>query len=149
MTRHRAARNHRCHSVSDFGNLLQHAALRVTRRRVAVLHAFHRHGRMSAEEIVTTKEASGMNRVTVYRIVQELVAAGILVPTIGEHAGAHYELYDHHTHTISCVHCGTIETLPSCIGSVADDAAVRLSSRFSKIERHSMSFFGTCERCIR
>ncbi len=138
-----------CHSAADFEELLQHARLRVTPRRIAVLRAFHVHGRMSAEEIAASNEASGMNRVTVYRIVQELVAAGILVPAMSEHAGVHYELHDHHTHTISCVRCGFIETLPTCIGTAADRAAVDASERFSVIERHSMAFFGTCARCAR
>lgn len=136
-----------CHSTADFSCMLVDVGVRPTKRRVAVLELFHTYGRLSAEEVVDKLKVCAMNRVTVYRIIRHLADAGVLVRATSEHAGAHYELYIHHVHTISCNRCGATEDLPHCVGVAADNAALAQSTKFAAIQQHNMTFFGTCQRC--
>jgi len=136
-----------CKSSHDFKQQLQGVGLRSTPRRVRVLEALHKHGKMSADEIAALPEAHEMDRVTVYRILKQLHEKGLVYEAHATHAGTHYQLTDHHTHMLTCTSCGYSEELPEC--HLSHTVPVAQTRRFPRVHAHALTFFGTCTRCAR
>lgn len=135
-----------CGHGHDFLAALRHAGVRPTTYRMAVLAALHEHGRMSADEVASVREARGMDRVTAYRSLKALVRAGLVCEVVASHAAARYELTAHHSHVLVCTRCGREETT-ACDLPAFEGRSLARSKHFSSIHSHAVSLFGTCKKC--
>jgi Fe2+ or Zn2+ uptake regulation protein len=88
----------------------------------------------------------GLDKVTIYRTVESFVTAGLLVPVVLESGKAYYERVREHHHHIVCTDCGSIEDVHIPHRGI-ERAALAHSKTFNRISRHSLEFFGTCDRC--
>jgi Fur family ferric uptake transcriptional regulator len=119
--------------------------LRVTPKRVALIEALQRaHSPQTAEELHAKMDA---DLVTVYRNLQNLVEAGVVSEVRFKDAVVRYELAHGHHHHIVCTSCGTIEELEGCETSPLERQALNASEKFSRINEHSLEFFGLCKAC--
>jgi Fur family ferric uptake transcriptional regulator len=102
----------------DAVTILQSARLRQTARRLAVLESMlASDGPLTQEQITARIGPSGPNRVTVYRILESFVAAGIVRPAFLRDRSQHYELAQccprHRVHPhFTCTQCGKTCCLP-------------------------------------
>lgn len=129
-------------------SLLSQAELKVTKPRLAVLKALKTQDQpQDAIAIWNGLVESGhsLDQVTVYRILEKLVAAELVrVIDFGEHK-KRYELnLDHHHHLV-CTQCQRVIALEDCdVNSMAQATA---SAHGFLITRHSLEFFGLCKSC--
>lgn len=125
--------------------LLRSNGLRATPQRIALLRALHRaHKPQTAEELHAKTDA---DLVTIYRNLQSLVKARVVQEARFKDASVRYELSHGHHHHIVCTSCGTIEELESCNTSPLDRQTLEVSKKFSRINEHSLEFFGICRSC--
>lgn len=135
-----------CVADHDFPALLRNVNLRTTVQRLATLRALHNNA-ASADEIVIRSKGA-LNRVSAYRIIKQLLAAGIVVPVQHLEGATQYQLADHHKDRIICTSCGVEESLKTCLlGSVHHSVLTR--SSFISVHGHAAEFFGTCNKCSR
>lgn len=87
------------------------------------------------------------NKTTIYRQLAALTAEGIAREVRLAERGALYEYAsnDHHHHLV-CVQCGNIEDISFPNDLNRQEDAIAKQKKF-KVLRHSLEFFGHCERC--
>lgn len=131
--------------MSDHASILRGAGLRATPQRLALLHALGKaKSPQTAEELHAKADA---DLATVYRNLQSLVKAGVVQEARFKDASVRYELSHGHHHHIVCTTCGAIEELDGCNNSPLEQQALRASEKFSRINEHSLEFFGICRSC--
>jgi Fe2+ or Zn2+ uptake regulation protein len=127
--------------------LLRKSGLRATPKRIALLSALQAsRAPRTAEELHAAVKS---DLVTIYRNLQSLTDAGIVNEVRFKDASVRYEFAHGHHHHIVCTSCGVIEELEACATSSLEREALNASSRFSRIDEHSLEFFGTCTRCAK
>jgi len=128
--------------------ILQASGSKITPRRLALLAILKKANKpLSVEELA--KALSGrMDRVTVYRALDALSAAGSVRRIDVGHAHAHYELTGEHHHHLICKSCGRIEDVSECPGANLEKRALQTSKHFGRIEDHALEFFGLCNACV-
>lgn len=132
----------------DPSHTIKDAGLSVTRGRISVLSVLSdAPAPLDALEIRKRSAANGvkLDKVTVYRILDQFIAAQ-LVRRIDFHEGKfRYELDSHHHHHIMCTSCGTVVAVDTCeIGDIESSLGKKYG--FS-ITSHSLEFFGVCSSC--
>ncbi len=139
-------------------SLLRNAGLKVTPARLSLLDLLTEHGRhMSADEIVQALQArgQGIDRVTVYRNLERLLEAGILVathlPGRALRVGVCTKPNTEHHHHIVCEVCGRIEETDGCLvrDNWEDLSARMMSSTGFELTGHVMQYIGICPQCRR
>ncbi len=87
-----------------------------------------------------------VNKTTVYRQVEKLLAEGILIEVELGDGKKRYELKSlvHHHHLV-CKKCGSLEDISLDERIILDEVSKK--SNF-KVEDHSLEFFGICVNCI-
>lgn len=140
----------KCTHHHDFEAQLLARGIKPTKHRCKLLNLLHKHERLSADELAT-HAGSKMNRVTVYRILAQLHARGVLSLDHGANGAMRYSLLDHHRHTITCTSCNRTEEIGSfadeCIFESVERKAQNASKLFKVITSHSLHLFGTCVQC--
>ena len=129
--------------------ILLGAKMKVTKNRLALITAL-----TSQVEPITVAElkrtvAKGMDKVTIYRILEQLVLVGLVAKVDFQHDHAHYELVagrKHHHHII-CTECGASEDVDLCHVQNIETKVLRASKGFARITRHALEFFGHCTYC--
>jgi len=135
-----------CDMTTAMAILKQHG-LRATPKRLALLKVLSAaKAPRTAEELHAAVES---DLVTIYRNLQGLTAAGLVNEVRFKDASVRYEFAHGHHHHIVCTGCGVIEELEACATSSLEQEALRASSRFSRIDEHSLEFFGTCTQCAK
>lgn len=133
---------------SDFWNQaerqLRAAGLRVTPYRRQVIEAvLAATGPLTVAEIGTQLRRRP-NRVTLYRLVEDLIKADILTQINFRHEQSdRFELADglhQHHHHLVCEGCGTIKAVK------AEPARPRVPRGF-KLLSHQLEFYGLCAGC--
>jgi Fe2+ or Zn2+ uptake regulation protein len=125
--------------------MLKEAKLRATPKRVALLKALQgAKSPRTAEELHTNVKS---DLVTIYRNLQSLAQAGLVNEVRFKDSSVRYELSHGHHHHIVCTSCGTVEELDGCDNSPLERQALGASERFSRINEHSLEFFGLCKAC--
>ena len=130
------------------GKDLRRAGLKVTTPRLRILELLERHpGRhLSAEEIA--RQLGGQEDIglgTVYRVLTQFEAAGLVVRHHFENGMAVFELNQgaHHDHIV-CMDCGHVEEFVDvAIEERQLAAAVRLGF---EVKDHSLILYGRCRR---
>ncbi len=136
---------------------LKNMGLKVTVPRLKILDLFQRlssvdgvpaRRHLSAEEVykLLLEEDSDVGLATVYRVLTQFEAAGILVRHHFDEGGATYELRGglHHDHIV-CMRCGRVEEF---LDPEIEDAQRKIASRFGyEMTDHSLVLYGVCEEC--
>jgi|SRR3989344_4298456 len=84
----------------------------------------------------------------VYRALEALSAASILVRRDMRQGGAHYEYPHSHHHHLICGDCGRTEDVEYCDARRIENKVLENSRTFAKINTHSLEFFGHCKDCV-
>ncbi len=126
---------------------LREADLAATPARIAALRLFESHeSPLDAVHLIDhLQKELGIDRVTVFRILNAFVEKGLITKLEFGEGKARYELAKEDHHHIICENCGAVE-------DVADTVLPALEKQISKktgflVKRHSLEFFGLCKNC--
>lgn len=127
---------------------LKRAGLKVTMPRMKILEVLNSHQHLSAEDIYHhLKEAElDVGLATVYRVLSQFEAAGLIKRHRFEDNYSVYELDDgeHHDHLV-CVCCGKVEEfVDEMIEKRQQEIA---ASRGYQLADHSLYLYGECSQC--
>ncbi len=132
---------------------LKQVGLKATGPRMKVLEIFQNasmQGRrhMSADDVYKAllAESIDVGLATVYRVLTQFEAAGILIRHHFETDYATFELADsyHHDHLV-CVQCGEVEEF---VDREIEERQDAIAKRFGfQLESHSLSLYGLCAKC--
>lgn len=131
--------------------ILREKGFRVTEGRLKLLFLLEGLGKpLSIQGILSRWKGKPPDQTTLYRSLTDLGAAGI-VRRIDLNTGvAHFEYTPdrpHHHHVI-CTICGSIEEISECSVEPFEKKIIRESTQFTKINTHTLEFFGECTQCV-
>ena len=128
--------------------ILVENTLKVTPPRLAILDVFSEDCKpINAEYIFDKLKKKNINLVTIYRTLSSFEKAGILKRVDLHKDAVYYELGNHHHHHIVCTLCGAVESFDDCDIKVLSKKVLNHSTKFKKINQHSLEFFGVCKVC--
>lgn len=136
-------------SPIDVVQLLRQAGMRATPGRCALLEVLAAEPKPLTVQQLEARLDHSLNYVTLYRALEALAAAGIVVRSDLGHDHAHYELVAgraHHHHVV-CTTCGFIEDIEVPHPSAPEHDAARHARHFAHIHRYTLEFFGHCHTC--
>ncbi|MBF6220529.1 transcriptional repressor [Nocardia abscessus] len=137
-------------TASEFQQMLRGVSLRVTRPRVAVLSAVHKHPHADTDSIIRAvrSDLPEVSHQTVYDSLNALTAVGLVRRIQPSGSVARYEtrVGDNHHHVV-CRACGVIADVDCVVGeapclSASDD------SGFS-IDEAEVIYWGMCPDCAK
>lgn len=125
---------------------LKASGYRLTKPRQEIF-AVLKHKPQSVLEIATKlrEKKIKIDKVTVYRTLENFVKLGLVVETRFKDNISVYELADHeHHHHVLCEKCGRIEDI-----SLNEDLLIEAAKKSSSfiIKSHHLEFFGLCRKC--
>ena len=130
-------------------NILGSMKLKRTDQRRTILEVLlDAKGPQTADEIMTAISRKSANRVTVYRVLESMVGAGLVHKAFIHKRAEHFELADRctnlqcHPH-FTCVSCGAT----NCVVGVSVPLVKRLEEGFI-IHRQQVHLEGLCPRCV-
>lgn len=128
---------------------------RITPVRQAIVELFFSHDRpVSAADIMDMlkKQHKTVNKTTVYREIDFLVAQGFVTVVRVDQSKMLYERYGaHHHHHVVCSSCGAIEDIASKTlerSLAVLEQAVTQDTGYV-VSEHSVELFGLCPSCAR
>ncbi len=103
---------------------------------------------IGAADILTSlkKKKTGVDRATVYRELEFLVAEGIAESVRFEGRAMLYELAGTHHHHAVCLECGRVQDIDADAELEAAERRIATRAGF-KLLRHSFELFGLCKKC--
>src|SRR3989339_844172 len=118
-------------------NLLEDKKQKITPSRIRIAHIIaSQKGVFSPNEVI--EKATGMDRVTVYRILDLFELLDIIHPVLTQHGEKHYEVHgEKHHHHVVCTGCEKT----SCI----DCTEKRKKTKGFTQLHHSVVFTGLCD----
>jgi len=134
--------------ATEFQEMLRGADLRVTRPRLAVLHAVHRHPHADTDSLIgaVRQELPQVSHQAVYDSLNALTAAGLLrrIQPIGSVARYEARVGDNHHHVV-CRACGVIADVDCAVG----DAPCLTASEDHgfEIDEAEVIYWGLCPDC--
>ncbi len=129
---------------------LKEAGLKVTGPRTKILHILETNPRrhMSAEDIYKSlsKGEEEVGLATVYRVLTQFEAAGIVIRHHFEGGFSVFELDDgkHHDHVV-CIKCGKVAEFVDAMIEERQEAIARKLN--FEMTDHSLCIYGVCETC--
>jgi Fe2+ or Zn2+ uptake regulation protein len=134
--------------MTDFEQLLRGSGLRVTRPRIAVLHAVHDHAHADTESIIGAVRADlgDVSHQAVYDVLKALTTAGLLRRIQPSGSVARYEarVGDNHHHLI-CRSCGVIIDVDCAVGTTPCLTAA--DEHGFSVDEAEVIYWGTCPDC--
>ncbi|MBU4304285.1 MAG: transcriptional repressor [Candidatus Omnitrophica bacterium] len=137
--------------METYIQVLKNNRLKVTPRRKAIIGVFMKHGvRMGPYELYEKlkRKLPKLGLPTVYRILEELKDAGILVQSLAEDRRLRYALCacpDEHHHHFTCRKCKKVEEVEFCnFNGLSSFIEKNLNA---KVESHNLQIEGLCARC--
>lgn len=131
--------------------LLHEQSLKATPIRIALLTILAESKTpQTIGELQKLLKKQGGDIATLYRALAIFSEIGITQKLPIENGVYSYELHrgKHHSHHIICNSCGIVESIPFCIKNISL-SAIKKSKVFRVIENHTLSFSGTCKKCVR
>lgn len=133
---------------------LKNAGLKATAPRMRILELFQKaqesgaERHLSAEDIYKQLVAENIEvgLATVYRVLTQFEAAGLIVRHYFGNDRATYEVDDgeHHDHIV-CTRCGRVEEF---VDKEIEKRQKQMAARLGfELEGHSLSLYGVCEDC--
>lgn len=135
------------HSQQDCTQELKEASLQVTPARVATMQLFESHDKpLDAQHLIDhLQKALGIDRVTVFRILNAFVEKGLIRKLEFGEGKARYELNAEDHHHFVCTKCGEITDIQD---TIMMDYMKHLEQKYSfTIKEHTLEFFGICNKC--
>ncbi|MEO7260484.1 MAG: Fur family transcriptional regulator [Jatrophihabitantaceae bacterium] len=136
-------------TVSDLERMLREADLRVTRPRVAVLSAVHRHPHADTDSIIGAVRADfgEVSHQAVYDVLRALTTAGLVRRIEPAGSVARYEMRvgDNHHHAV-CRSCGAIADVDCAVGEIPCLTASQ--DRGFRIDEAEVVYWGLCPQCL-
>lgn len=131
--------------------LLRRGGHRATPGRVSLLRFLARAERPLSIGDILSGLGGTLDQATIYRAMEALADAGVVVRVDLGHGHAHYELLtgERHHHHVVCVRCGRTEDVALCDVHEIERQILARSRVFASIERHALEFFGRCSTCAR
>ncbi len=133
----------------DGREILERGGLAATEKRLLVVRALtEAAGPATPQELLTTLGAQ-LNRVTLYRILDLLVAHNVATRhNAGERAFRYclHSGHDNHAH-FTCIRCGHTECLDS--REFGTDLGALLSHLPMRVDSAEIRFGGVCQGCLR
>lgn len=128
--------------------VLRRCGIKATPARLAVLTYLAKVRKPMSKMRISRNLAAPMDSVTVYRVLTDLEKAGLIRQVDFGHRHAHYEITDgeDHHHLI-CMRCHRVEDFSGCNFFTLKKKALRQTSGFSTITKHSIELFGLCRSC--
>ncbi|VEG55595.1 ferric uptake regulator family protein [Mycolicibacterium aurum] len=135
----------------DYSDVLRSVSLRVTRPRMAVLHAVGENPHADTELIIAAarRELPDISRQTVYDALNALAATGLVrrIQPAGSLARYETRVGDNHHHIV-CRSCGVIADVDCAVGDApcltpADDGTL---AGFD-IDEAEVIYWGICPNC--
>lgn len=129
---------------------LKKAGLKVTGPRMKILHILETSGarHLSAEDIykslLETRDDIGL--ATVYRVLTQFEAAGIVIRHNFEGGLSVFELDDgkHHDHLV-CIKCGKVQEF---VDPTIEERQIAIAKKMKfRMTDHNLNIFGVCEEC--
>ncbi len=132
------------HNCSDE---IKEATLKATPARVAAMQLFENHDKpLDAQHLVDHLSKEGIDRVTVFRMLNAFVEKGLLRKLEFGEGKARYELADKEDHHhLICERCGSISDIEDTVVPALEKHIE--SHHHFKVKSHSLEFFGLCEDC--
>lgn len=134
--------------TADLERALRAAGLRVTRPRIAVLHAVHAQPHLDAKSLLAAARTrlGAVSHQAVYDVLHALVAAGLVRRIQPEGSDARYEarVGDNHHHVV-CRGCGAIADV-DCTTGAAPCLTPSADAGFV-IDEAEVLFWGRCPSC--
>jgi len=132
----------------DLGQLLRDADLRVTRPRVAVLHAVHAYPHARTEAIISAvrRELPDVSHQAVYDSLHTLTEVGLVrrIQPAGSVARYESRVGDNHHHVV-CRSCGEIADVDCAVGEAP---CLDLSNDHGfSIDEAEVVYWGLCPGC--
>lgn len=127
---------------------IQEAQLKATPARIAMLKLFESHEKpMDAQHVVDhLVKTLGIDRVTVFRILNAFVAKRLIRKLEFREGKARYELANTDHHHLICSSCGTISDISE--DSVMHDYIGRMEKKYGfDVSEHILELMGTCSNC--
>jgi Fur family ferric uptake transcriptional regulator len=135
-------------TTADFQQMLRSADMRVTRPRVAVLHAVHAHPHADTDTIIRSvrKDLPDVSHQAVYDSLHALTAAALVRRIQPSGSVARYEsrIGDNHHHVV-CRSCGAIADVDCAAGSAPCLTASH--DHGFEIDEAEVIYWGTCPEC--
>lgn len=131
----------------SFSDVLVANGLKVTAARLAVLETLQKADKPVDSQflIEELQESLGVDRVTIFRILNMLSEKDIIRKLEFREGKSRYELNRGDHHHVICEKCGKIEDVTRCtIGSWQEDIE---KNKGFLVKRHSLEFFGLCSDC--
>lgn len=126
--------------------MLRALRLRATPQRLAVVTALMRRSRPSSVEELVRASKNAFDVATAYRTLDVLAAGRVVRKLRINDERALYELADDHHHHAVCTSCGGISDISMCVPDDLPKKVKRVSG-FSRIDSHTLEFFGLCASC--
>jgi Fur family ferric uptake transcriptional regulator len=135
-------------TLSDFERMLRESTLRVTRPRLAVLAAVHRHPHADTDSILSAvrNEIGEVSHQAVYDVLRALTDKGLLRRIQPPGSVARYEarVGDNHHHVV-CRSCGTIADVDCAVGEMP--CLTASDDRGFAIDEAEVVYWGRCPDC--
>lgn len=132
----------------EFTTMLRAAGLRVTRPRLAVLHAVSEHPHTETDVVIRATRAHlpDVSHQTVYDALNALTAAGLLRRIQPNGLLARYEtrVADNHHHLV-CRQCGAIADVDCAVGGAP--CLIASDDRGFEIDEAEVIYWGLCPDC--
>jgi Fur family ferric uptake transcriptional regulator len=135
-------------NTPDFKGMLHQGGYKATPGRVGLLQTLFGEEKPVTVSQLEKKLRNKVDKVTLYRALQSLVASGAVREVDFRHGHAHYELQAlraHHHHII-CTSCGLVEDV-ACNTEPFVKQVAKKAKHFTTIADHSMEFFSLCKSC--
>ena len=131
----------------NFRTMLSQRGFKVTKPRLLVLEILTKTNKPISPHEIHEKTKGKINRASVYRVLEILVASELVRRIDFRHNHPHYEFnkHDDHHHII-CLSCGFSEEI-DCKISNLETSLLKKSKRFKEIKDHSLEFYGYCSKC--
>ncbi len=135
-------------TTPDFKEVLRESGYKATPGRVLLLSTLFGEATPVTVSYLEKKLNSSVDKVTLYRALESMVASQLVREVDFRHGHAHYELVVHrpHHHHIVCTSCGLVEDI-DCNTDALVKQATKKSKKFKTINDHATEFFGMCTTC--
>ncbi len=130
-----------------FTDLLTKNGLKVTAARMAVLETLKKADKPVDSQYLIDElsETLGVDRVTIFRIVNALTEKDIIRKLEFREGKSRYELNTKDHHHIICEKCGKIEDVLGCGVKELEEEIGKKTGYI--VKRHSLEFYGLCSDC--
>jgi Fur family transcriptional regulator, stress-responsive regulator len=144
----KARQGGRMTATAGLEEMLRSATLRVTRPRLAVLEAVHRHPHADTDAIIAASrdQLGAVSHQAVYDVLRVLTEAGLVrrIQPAGSLARYEARVGDNHHHVV-CRSCGSIADVDCAVG---DTPCLTASEDHGfSIEEAEVVYWGTCPDC--